>query len=192
METAIPSQDLKKKCTKCGHEGPLDDFYEKKSGKYGRAAECKKCTQGRTTSRYFGPKHADLKRQGNEYGRNKTSRLKDLVFEHYGGWKCACCGEAERLFLTLDHVNNDGGEFRKKHFGKQGAAGMVTYRWLVSHGFVDGLQVLCANCQHGKRLNNGICPHEVRRNDQGFMPVGSSEPKRTTTPSGADDMVYSA
>jgi hypothetical protein len=170
METATPSQDLKKTCTKCGHSGPLDDFYEKKSGKHGRAAECRSCTGKRTNSRYYGPKNAEIKRQGNQYGRGKTQLMKDKVFQHYGGWKCACCGEMEKLFLTLDHVNNDGGEFRKAHFGKQGAAGMVTYRWLITHGFVEGLQVLCANCQHGKRLNNGVCPHQERCNDQVARP----------------------
>ena len=38
---------------------------------------------------------------------------KEKVFDHYG-WVCACCGEAEPLFLTIDHVNNDGADVEKK------------------------------------------------------------------------------
>jgi hypothetical protein len=43
----------------------------------------------------------------NGYMRDKHQRNRDLVFAHYGE-QCACCGESERLFLTIDHINNDG------------------------------------------------------------------------------------
>lgn len=63
------------------------------------------------------------------------------------------------MFLTLDHIDNDGGEFRKKELGRRTAAGIHTYRWLKRNGYPDGIQVLCMNCQHGKRMNGGVCPH---------------------------------
>ena len=99
------------------------------------------------------------------YGLAKSkanhARIKDAVFNAYGGYKCACCGETERAFLSLDHVNNDGTAHRKgerKHC-------MHIYRWAIAHGFPDRLQVLCMNCNWGKRMNNGICPHQTTRND---------------------------
>lgn len=38
-----------------------------------------------------------------------TSHQKDRkkCFDQYGAI-CACCGETEILFLTFDHINNDG------------------------------------------------------------------------------------
>lgn len=46
------------------------------------------------------------------YCQAYRQRIKQKVFDHYGE-RCACCGETERLFLTLDHVNNDGAEHRR-------------------------------------------------------------------------------
>jgi hypothetical protein len=166
---ATPSQDLKRKCTDCGKRKPLDQFYARswrpKSGETRLYTQCKACYKKRTHAYYFSPKHEEIKRKGNEYATQHRALVKDTVFARYGGYRCACCGETERSFLTLDHISNDGAEFRKKVLGSQTAAGYRTYRWLWSHGFPDGFQVLCANCQHGKRMNNGICPHQVRSND---------------------------
>lgn len=162
---AIPSQD-RRHCTKCGANKSKDDFYSKKSGKDGLAAECKACSQLRTSTRYKA-KYDEIRVKDNEYAKWKRIVIKDAVFQKYGGYVCACCGEAERSFLTLDHIDNDGAEFRRKLVGSQArGGGYVTYRYLVSHGFPKGFQVLCANCNHGKRMNNGICPHQVRCNDQ--------------------------
>ena len=86
--------------------------------------------------------------------------VKEAVFKHYGGFFCVCCGETEKLFLTLDHIANDGAQFRRKIAGRQTAAGHVTYRWLFRNGFPEGYQVLCANCQPG-RMNKGVCPHQA-------------------------------
>jgi 5-methylcytosine-specific restriction endonuclease McrA len=36
-----------KKCSKCGEEKPLDQFYKFKLGKFGRQAECKACSDAR-------------------------------------------------------------------------------------------------------------------------------------------------
>jgi hypothetical protein len=40
--------------------------------------------------------------------------IREDVIAAYGG-RCACCGEFERDFLTLDHVNNDGAEHRRSN-----------------------------------------------------------------------------
>lgn len=71
---------------------------------------------------------------------------------------CQCCGERNHRFLTFDHINNDGNVERKKH----GATLQKQYRALVK-AKRDDLQVLCFNCNCGRSLNNGICPHEAER-----------------------------
>jgi hypothetical protein len=102
-----------------------------------------------------------------ENEREKTKRLnaalKDEVFTAYGGWICKCCGETERSFLTIDHMQNNGSQLRKA--GVHGKASTDFYRWLKKNGFPPEFQVLCMNCNVGKYRNGGTCPHQVRRND---------------------------
>lgn len=90
--------------------------------------------------------------------KRNQDRCRSAVFEAYGGYKCNCCGESERMFLSIDHVNNDGAEERKS--GKYGGSGTAFYLWLRKNNFPDGYQVLCMNCQVGKHKNGGVCPHQ--------------------------------
>lgn len=94
--------------------------------------------------------------------RNKACRitqyaiLKRSAFERYGN-RCACCGETESAFLTIDHVNNDGAKHRKEI----GTTSLDLYRWLRNNNYPDGFQLLCANC-HLAKTYLGICPHKRR------------------------------
>jgi len=75
----------------------------------------------------------------------------------YGG-RCACCGEAEFIFLDLDHVNNDGNADRA-----QRGNGQRLLVWLKANGWPrNGYQLLCCNCNQGKARNGGVCPHKAR------------------------------
>lgn len=96
----------------------------------------------------------------NERGRNKALKNKYKVIEEYGG-KCSCCGEDNPIFLSIDHINNDGYEHRKKD-GSKGVGGGL-YVWLIKHNFPkDRFQLLCHNCNFGKHINGGICPHQTQ------------------------------
>lgn len=106
-----------------------------------------------THRRYY---HAH-KEQHKEWSKSFRTRLKDECFAAYGGYKCVCCGEEVKTFLTLDHINNDGNKHRKE-IGIRGGIGI--YTWLRRNNFPEGFQVLCFNCNHGKQLNGGICPHK--------------------------------
>lgn len=87
----------------------------------------------------------------------RYQRMKVKAFEVLGD-KCACCGESNPIFLTIDHIHNDGAEHRKI-IGK-GAFGI--YGWLERNGWpTEGLQILCWNCNMGKRINGGQCPHKA-------------------------------
>ena len=104
----------------------------------------------------------DFRKKESDKTKRLSAVLKDTVFNAYGGWKCACCGETEKLFLTIDHMLNNASELRK-----EGVHGHSTqfYRWLKNSGYPKDFQVLCMNCNFGKRMNNGVCPHQVRCND---------------------------
>jgi hypothetical protein len=84
-------------------------------------------------------------------------RVKDEVFNAYGGYQCACCGEIKPLFLSIDHVHNNGAIERKS--GLYRSSGTGFYQWLRKNKFPAGYQVLCMNCQVGKHKNGGVCPH---------------------------------
>lgn len=98
--------------------------------------------------------------QHNNNCKNRNQRIKDIVFEAYGGYECACCGESNPFFLSIDHMNNDGAAHRMELFGSK-AGGHKMYDWLIKNNFPEGFQVLCMNCNWGKARNNGICPHNI-------------------------------
>lgn len=86
-------------------------------------------------------------------------RVKHEVITKYGGC-CACCGEKIIPFLTIDHVNNDGKKDRLEVFGMKNPATIGWYLKLRREDKRDDLQVLCFNCNLGKSINKGVCPHQ--------------------------------
>lgn len=159
----IPSEALRK-CKTCGAEKPLTEFYLHSNGVH-RMGTCKVCAIAKNKARRNGSGRAKVLAMDSAALRLLRKRIRDQVFAAYGGYKCVCCGESEPRFLTLDHINNDGGKFRKESLGKRTAAGYHTYRWLLRNGCPPDVQVMCMNCQHGKAMNNGICPHQRTSND---------------------------
>lgn len=100
---------------------------------------------------------AVFRRWESDKQKRLSAVIKEQVFTAYGGWKCACCGETERAFLTIDHMLSDGSKLRRD--GVHGHSTMF-YRWLKKSGYPKEFQVLCMNCNFGKRMNNGVCPHQ--------------------------------
>lgn len=126
-----------KTCAKCGEQKPSSEFYKNKQISDGLHSHCKACNR--------------------EYSQEYRERTRDAVFEAYGGYVCACCGETEPLFLTIDHIHNDGASHRKSING----GGTRLYDWLRARNYPDGFQVLCLNCNMGKHRNGGVCPHKT-------------------------------
>lgn len=88
-------------------------------------------------------------------GVSDRRELKQEVLNAYGKI-CACCGISQFEFLSIEHLNGDGGAHRKKikRFGT------MFYTWLKKNGFPKdlGLAVLCMNCNFSKG-KYGYCPH---------------------------------
>lgn len=89
-----------------------------------------------------------------KYRKDCGNKLRFEIFKNYG-LKCRCCGEDQLVFLTIDHIHNDGYEQRKE---LRLNAGQPFYYWLKRNNFPKGFQTLCHNCNHAKRI--GICPHK--------------------------------
>ena len=146
-------------CRVCGIEAhnkeELDNFAPQPNSKYKKANICKSCK-------------SDYKRgwklkKGKEYHKKQNrkwkQKIKTTVMNLYGK-KCACCGETNLGFLTMDHINNDG-KGERKVFGS-GYGMYVHMRDLFykdKNKALSKYQILCWNCNVGKQHNNGVCPH---------------------------------
>jgi len=125
-----------KRCSKCGEPKPVSEFNEhRRRGRVELQAYCIPCARAVNSAWY--------------------AALKLKILAHYGLF-CACCGESEPVFLTLDHVDGGG----REHCRQIKVGGTSFYRWLISHGFPAGFRTLCFNCNSGRQVNGGICPHE--------------------------------
>lgn len=85
--------------------------------------------------------------------------IKRTILIHYGG-KCKCCGEKEFDFLTMDHINNDG-NIHRKELKQKGITNM--YHFIVKNNYPNYFQILCFNCNISKRINNGKCIHQLKK-----------------------------
>jgi hypothetical protein len=117
------SQKAKGLCCKCGTNPTIAD-----------SVFCKTCLE----------RHANMSRAANR-------KAKTDAFDHYGR-TCVCCGRAfEDVFLTLNHVNNDGAEHRRK-------VGRNMHYWARRNGYPAILETNCWNCNGAKLVNGGACP----------------------------------
>lgn len=107
----------------------------------------------RIKGREYYTKHCE---QVKLYARRKRMELKLEVLNAYGGPICQCCQETEVQFLSIDHINGGGVQHRKIQ-----RAGLF-YPWLKKNGYPSGFQVLCMNCNWGRRLS-GTCPHQIKK-----------------------------
>jgi hypothetical protein len=200
MDNQQPSEvEGKTICRVCGEEKSMDNFllYKNRDKVY-RSKRCVSCTK-KYHSKYFADdkerfnanardqrlKNPSVVRaRENEWAKKTRINARTKVYEAYGN-KCSCCGETEPLFLTLDHVNNDG-HIERKAFSQGNLYGRV-----IREGFPNRFQLLCWNCNQGKRRNNGVCPHQEGST---AIPEGSS-PKRgealISVKKTDEDMVYS-
>jgi hypothetical protein len=140
-------------------------------GKRQLSSACKECYREARKGRGYNPNNrehlqeyqrqyrARNKKRIRAYVRARSRQIKLEVITAYGG-KCACCGEAQLEFLTIDHVLNDGADHRRKLKAQGYGSGSGFYAWLKKKGLPqDGrFQVLCMNCNWAKAIY-GECPH---------------------------------
>jgi len=127
-----------RKCVKCGR-----DLAERER------VNCEKCRKEHGVLRRYSYRSA--------YWTNYRWELKLAVLKAYGT-VCQCCGEDEPTFLAIDHMNNDGAQQRKKMCYRRSSYSF--YIWLRKNGYPPDFQVLCHNCNIGRHLNGGVCPHK--------------------------------
>lgn len=104
--------------------------------------------------RYCSPECRDATLDQKRRLARKKVRLEAL--QAYGGPtpSCSCCNEGTLQFLALDHIDGGG----RQHRLETGGGGF--YTWLRRHGYPAGFRVLCHNCNMGRQINGGTCPHQ--------------------------------
>lgn len=164
-----------RRCKKCNRDKLLIDFPYSEKSRGWRRHECRVCHNSRVNLHHIQNRPYRLQYAKKRYASKPIStwtkeqrdrqrelqqaqhaRWREAVFEHYGK-SCTCCGETESVFLTIDHVNQDGAKHRR---GDVDAKSRF-YRWLMKNGYPDGFQTLCYNCNCGRYRNGGICPHQM-------------------------------
>lgn len=89
-------------------------------------------------------------------GKEREARLritvKAEVLSYYGKGKVACvlCGESRLACLSIDHINGNGCQERKR-FGVN-RYGYKFYLYLKKNHYPKGYQTLCMNCQFCKAV----------------------------------------
>lgn len=91
--------------------------------------------------------------------RERIAKRKARIecFQAYGN-RCACCGETQREFLSIDHIHGGGTKARQNGF----PAGTRLYARLRTLGYPADFRLLCHNCNQAIGFH-GACPHEGRR-----------------------------
>lgn len=150
-------------CSRCGDEKDLDHFYPDKSKRDGRSSRCKQCQKEVSREKHWADPEASRARMRewakSDAGRASVQRrfeaLRSAALNAYGN-ECACCGEKEEAFLTVDHVGGWGAE----HRATIGTGAGNIYQWLKKSNYPqDGtIQLLCWNCNCALGIR-GYCPH---------------------------------
>lgn len=122
---------------------------------------CISCSQKRR-NKYASCGDKDTRREQAKVIRQKR---RQRILAHYGN-KCVCCGEDEPCFLAIDHIDGGGNEHRRQIGNNPshrcGSSSTQFVKWIEKNNFPNTLQLLCHNCNMGKHLNCGICPHKAR------------------------------
>lgn len=152
-----------KPCSRCRETKSAIEFYQDKTKSDGLHSACKECIKASRRALYAAnpEKYKAAMRiyAASDKGKARRARiyrqLREDVIAAYGG-ACACCGEDEPNFLTVDHVGGWGAEHRRE----AGAGASNIYQWLKREGYPqDGrIQLLCWNCNCTLGVY-GACPH---------------------------------
>jgi hypothetical protein len=105
-----------------------------------------------TYRRYWEKLDDEGKRLRRYHNKVRAQEMKRRTIQVYGG-QCECCGEMTPEFLSIDHID---GRDPSVNYDKE----RFRIRKAVLRGVrIEGLRLLCYNCNCGREWNGGICPH---------------------------------
>jgi len=95
------------------------------------------------------------KQTKSETGKKFRTNQKQKIINAYGG-KCICCGETNKEFLTIDHINGKGRQHRRELGGSS-----FLYKYIIDNNFPTEFRLLCMNCNFAIGMY-GYCPHQPK------------------------------
>lgn len=122
-----------KQCPKCHEWKTLDEFSIDKTKFDQLKCACKTCDRQAVAV--------------------SSWNVKIKVLDAYGGC-CAVCGIINPQYLSIDHINDNGAEHRRK-IGV--STGSHFYLWLKKHNYPPGYQILCHNHNGAKQYYPDKC-----------------------------------
>ena len=142
-----------KRCERCKTFKPLNEYVKNKGNADGLHGRCKACTR----AYYLLNRERIIKKSNENQKKNKMQRRiytrqyardsRISVIEHLGG-KCIRCGFSDIRALQVDHVNGGGRKELK----------IINYRAYhkkIISDKTNSYQLLCANCNQIKKIENG-------------------------------------
>jgi hypothetical protein len=74
--------------------------------------------------------------------------------------RCICCGERRVWALCFDHING-GGTAHRRNNAKNPTVALVRRTYKITGKWdTNTYQILCATCNHGRRISGSLCPHK--------------------------------
>lgn len=157
-----------KTCLRCKKSQPLEDFTVHTKKNDGRSQYCRSCNslwarnwrknnleKCKINQKRYHLKSRDIRlKKMREY----VQSLKQKVYDIYGN-KCKCCGETNKEFFAVDHIEG-GGSIERRKLGSRGI-----FLSALKPDFQKGkYQLLCHNCNMSMGFY-GYCPHkpEIKR-----------------------------
>ena len=108
------------------------------------------------------------RKNNQEVTRRQQMKMKVMLHYSYGEIHCIHCGETNIDFLTIDHIKGRAsvGHDRRHR-------GFMLYRWLKTHDYPNGFQVLCWNWNQIKtkkenEINRSMTPNAARKRKFAF------------------------
>ena len=106
---------------------------------------CKKYRESHDNAGYM----AGWREREREKHQGAERRTKRDALNLLGGCQCVGCGEEDISVLTVDHIHSDGAARR---LAGEGHGTGLYYNLINGRASLDGLRVLCANCQLRARM----------------------------------------
>lgn len=161
--TEVPN----KVCKKCGESKSLEMFQQLAANIDGRIGTCKVCKNAYNQALRKLPENAErlklksLRRywknpeEQRRRSRDAVAAKKILAYAVLGN-KCTRCDWTDIRALQIDHINGDGYKYRQRSptTGKKLCPGLGNIYTQIIEGSSD-YQILCANCNWIKRVENG-------------------------------------
>ena len=126
-----------KKCTICGQEKSLDNFYDQRAGKFKKASECKPCVLKRHKSRYW-DNHAQIRNAQNDSATKRRQEFTLKLVEYLKEHPCVDCGETNPIVLDFDHIDPTT--------KTSNVPRLTRYSWRRVIEEMQKCEVRCANC----------------------------------------------